>query len=263
MALKQETIDYRKENNLCPKCGQPSMPNRKMCSKHLAKESVRSNRNQKRRRQVRKIENLCTVCGKKSPVKGNVMCISCAENAAERMAELQYRRTRDGICIDCGQQLARDGLTTCLDCRKTATLRQSNRRNRLKNQNLCTECGEYPPVQDHKWCQLCYDNRNEWYADSAYKQRYAGIRAQDKIQVFEHYGNKCACCGEDESCFLAIDHIDGGGNEHRKNIGKAGSGFYKWLINNNFPEGFQILCHNCNMGKHLNNGICPHIKNKG
>jgi hypothetical protein len=26
-----------------------------------------------------------------------------------------------------------------------------------------------------------------------------------------------------------------------------------------FPKDrFQLLCHNCNMGKHMNGGICPH-----
>ena len=25
-----------------------------------------------------------------------------------------------------------------------------------------------------------------------------------------------------------------------------------------FPEGFQILCFNCNAGKHRNGGRCPH-----
>ncbi len=31
-----------------------------------------------------------------------------------------------------------------------------------------------------------------------------------------------------------------------------------WLKANNFPPGFQTLCHNCNIGKHRNKGICPH-----
>jgi hypothetical protein len=30
--------------------------------------------------------------------------------------------------------------------------------------------------------------------------------------------------------------------------------FYK----NNFPRGYRILCYNCNCGRALNNGICPH-----
>ena len=76
-----------------------------------------------------------------------------------------------------------------------------------------------------------------------------------KKLVFEHYGKKCACCGEKEKLFLSIDHINGGGGEHRK---KGGKKICVWLFKNNFPEGFQT---NCNWGKHINGGTCPH-KNK-
>lgn len=65
-------------------------------------------------------------------------------------------------------------------------------------------------------------------------------------EILNQYGNKCVCCGEDKKQFLAIDHINGGGNEHRRNIK---TNIYKWLKINNFPSGFQILCHNCNMAR--------------
>ena len=78
--------------------------------------------------------------------------------------------------------------------------------------------------------------------------------------VLEHYGGnppKCDCCGENYIEFLAIDHINGGGKKHRKIIGFAH--IYEWLIKNNFPKGFRILCHNCNsaLGYY---GYCPHQK---
>lgn len=31
----------------------------------------------------------------------------------------------------------------------------------------------------------------------------------------------------------------------------------------NYPEGYQVLCYNCNCGKSINNGICPHLDYKG
>jgi hypothetical protein len=74
--------------------------------------------------------------------------------------------------------------------------------------------------------------------------------------VLNHYGGKCACCGEDTYEFLAIDHINGGGNEQRKVVG-GGDGMVRWLIKNNYPEGFQVLCHNCNMAKGFYEE-CPH-----
>ncbi len=76
-----------------------------------------------------------------------------------------------------------------------------------------------------------------------------------KKLVFEHYGEKCDCCGEGEQIFLTIDHINGGGTRHRKKIGNK---ICVWLFKNNFPKGFQTLCFNCNWGKHINGGVCPH-----
>lgn len=82
-----------------------------------------------------------------------------------------------------------------------------------------------------------------------------------RIKVLYYYGGnppKCACCGENHIEFLSIDHMDGNGSQHRKAL-KIGAGieFYGWLIRNNFPEGFQVLCHNCNIAKGKNK-ICPH-----
>ena len=67
--------------------------------------------------------------------------------------------------------------------------------------------------------------------------------------------------------FLSIDHILGKkemdlipelveiGYSSKSNSGKL----RKWIIDNNFPEYFQILCHNCNTAKGLkdNNNKCP------
>jgi len=70
-------------------------------------------------------------------------------------------------------------------------------------------------------------------------------------------GSVCACCGETDIRFLTIDHVDGDGAQHRKLIGGGGN-TYKWLRQNGYPSGFQVLCYNCNMGRYRNGGICPH-----
>lgn len=77
-----------------------------------------------------------------------------------------------------------------------------------------------------------------------------------RIAAIEHYGKTCACCGESSLEFLCIDHISGGGNRHRKQVG-CGRNFYSWLKKNNYPEGFRTLCHNCNQSLGYN-GYCPH-----
>ncbi len=79
--------------------------------------------------------------------------------------------------------------------------------------------------------------------------------------VYNHYGNSCACCGESNSIFLSIDHKNNDGSTHRKQVKpfqKASGCMYLWIINHNFPTDLQLLCYNCNRGKHYNKGICPH-----
>lgn len=80
-------------------------------------------------------------------------------------------------------------------------------------------------------------------------------KKNDKEIVYSHYGNVCVCCGEGEKMFLTIDHIDNDGNSDRR---INGAHIYRRLINNGFPDNFQVLCRNCNWGKHINGGICPH-----
>ena len=34
---------------------------------------------------------------------------------------------------------------------------------------------------------------------------------------------------------------------------------WEWTMKNNYPDYLQILCWNCNLGKSLNGGTCPHV----
>ena len=80
-----------------------------------------------------------------------------------------------------------------------------------------------------------------------------------KILVISYYGGRCACCGCTDIRVLTIDHINGGGNEHRRIMG-YGSDTCSWLRKNGFPSGYQVLCLNCNSGRQVNGGICPHYR---
>ena len=84
---------------------------------------------------------------------------------------------------------------------------------------------------------------------------YRDYQRRARAIVLKHYGSKCACCGEKQVEFLAIDHINNDGAKHRREVGSRN--ISTWLIANKFPLGFQILCHNCNYAKSLR-GQCPH-----
>jgi len=83
-----------------------------------------------------------------------------------------------------------------------------------------------------------------------------------RIETFLRYGGLiCKCCGETGMDFLSIDHVNGRGNEHRKEIGVGSSSILRWLKRNNYPQGFQVLCFLCNFAKGKL-GTCPHQQMK-
>lgn len=91
-------------------------------------------------------------------------------------------------------------------------------------------------------------------------------RETERIDALTHYSGgqpRCACCGETHVAFLSFDHINGGGRQHRIELRESGQSdcMFKWLKKNNYPEGFQVLCHNCNQAKGYY-GYCPHQKEK-
>lgn len=77
--------------------------------------------------------------------------------------------------------------------------------------------------------------------------------------VVDHYGGKCACCGESNYEFLAIDHVNGGGTRLRREKIQSSRNYYK-IKKEGYPDTYRILCHNCNQSLGLY-GYCPHDRN--
>lgn len=126
--------------------------------------------------------------------------------------------------------------------------------------NICKKCDnkrnrEY--YQKHKVEALLRKRKYRLEHGEEIKARSRAKTLEIKTTIINHYGKECACCGETEIKFLTIDHIEGGGTKHRKQLGGGGQRIYRWLIKNNFPEGYQVLCWNCNCAKGLYN-TCPH-----
>jgi len=110
-------------------------------------------------------------------------------------------------------------------------------------------------------CKKCRREDNKIYRKNNLEiYRKAEIRKRRKIKakVMKAYGGKCECCGEDRFEFLTIDHIDGNGSKHKREVvGGGGDKFYWWLQRNKFPKGFRVLCFNCNCSRG-SFGYCPH-----
>lgn len=220
-----------------------------------------------RRRYERWVKlGLCEQCGKGKPKKRLRCCQACL-----RLHHNRYEaRKRSGLCAGCGRVPPAEGKLVCASCASYYSAQGRKRRRLLKRQNKCLTCGRRKPYKTLTKCKSCSDTALK-SSRVLYREKYKGNtkwhRAKTlriKKAAFDGYGGSiCKCCGETIIEFLSIDHINEDGAAHRRRLfggsrGAAGSAFYGWLKRNGFPPGFQVLCHNCNRGKHFNGGVCPH-----
>lgn len=139
-------------------------------------------------------------------------------------------------------------LKRCSRCDQEKSLEDFSRHQTTadRKQNICRSCSS----------QVGKGYRAKAKAEGkcSYSRR-TRLRLKCEVLAFYSHGlPKCACCGEDALEFLSIDHIHGGGSKHRKSLTST---IYNWLKKNGFPEGYRVLCHNCNQS--LGNlGYCPH-----
>jgi len=130
---------------------------------------------------------------------------------------------------------------------------------------------EYLQTPEHKL------QEKTLYQNLEYKTDKHVIYVANRLNILSHYSKHisnsnipcCNCCGENSHVdFLAIDHIAGKNQMDSEpkliKLGYSsklkGKGLINWIMKNNCPEGFQILCHNCNVAKGLigNDNTCTH-----
>lgn len=193
---------------------------------------------------------LCVECGG-AAMGGMRKCEACnsKKNESERKnkpTRLEKRRAL-GICPDCSQQ-AEIGKVRCSNC-----LDKLSGRYHKRKYEWCAGCHTSTPnrpVPGKTMCQSCLDKANER------NRRLRNI-------VLEHYGCFCHCvscdCKVKNPRHLTIDHKNNNGAKHRRETRGIGS-IYRWLIKNNFPEDFQVLCWNCNLAKEKYGGCCDGSK---
>ena len=123
---------------------------------------------------------------------------------------------------------------------------------------LCAYCGLVPKEPDRIGCGDCGRGHSKETSafSKARKDRTALYRRRTRIKALQKYGGKCVCCGELELLFLTIDHINGDGMKDRVHHG--GTGWFMELLRAPTRVDLQVLCYNCNMGREVNGGVCPH-----
>lgn len=145
-----------------------------------------------------------------------------------------------------------------------------------RNGNICKLCANkyslenYHKNQEHRkavnkiWRtknreRIQKKSREQYRINTAQKLAYSKKYAQKvKVELVSHYAPDMRCQCEDTNCWhqerctvnnlriLTMEHPNGGGNKQRKQLAIQGTTFYLWLRRNNYPEGFQVLCMNCN-----------------
>lgn len=197
----------------------------------------------------------CVGCSRPA-YDGRARCADCLESI--RQARRRYvERNREkvllsqkmfrehkiaaGLC-SCGQPLA-PNRKRCAECLERKRGYTNSRRARRQADGVCKGCGG--ERGENAYCDACL-------------ARVAEKSASLRSEVVAAYGGKCACCGESEPKFLQIDHIHNDGAEDRAG-GLVTISLYRWLKRHGYPKDrFRLLCANCNLGRHLNGGICPH-----
>jgi hypothetical protein len=111
---------------------------------------------------------------------------------------------------------------------------------------LCRYCGKPNERHPKVLCGACKDKK-------------AAFQKALKVETFNAYGGCfCSCCNEQELAFLTIDHVTA--KKKDDTWQRGGWVLYRELKQRGFPPGFLVMCFNCNCGRQLNGGICPHKK---
>ena len=193
--------------------------------------------NQKQRYHLRKSQGLCVACGQ-VPANCGLRCNACKDYQDEWRQHKTSALLASRLCW-CGRP-ARHGKKTCQECNE----RNKRTFRRRKSKGLCSYCRNPVAPDKQTICQSCSD-------------KYVLKRKKLREEVFNAYGGPvCNCCGETIDKFLTLDHTNNDGAQHRASVGR--NSVFKWVKDHNYPPGFQVLCWNCNLGKKLNGGVCPH-----
>lgn len=187
----------------------------------------------------------CHTC-KTDPLPGLKTCARCQARARI----WREKRLSSGQCGKCTAP-PEPGRTLCRSCADAA-----NHAGKARSAaGWCRSCTNR--VEPGKqYCRMCLDNRK------VYRDQY---RLDLRSEAFIRYGGPtCRCCGESRWEFLTVDHVNNDGARHIPAGAKyrlSGSRLYGWLKTNGYPEGFQVLCYNCNCAKGAF-GQCPHEKER-
>ena len=133
------------------------------------------------------------------------------------------------------------------------------------DQITCTDCEVAKPENEEHFYFRKNGKRDGRRCRPCHSRDKNADNRKVRDRVLEAYGWVCVCCGEDRYEFLQVDHVNGDGAEHRrqviahrkkKNEGSLAS--LRDIIRRGFPDTVQLMCANCNRAKGTMPGrSCP------
>jgi hypothetical protein len=156
---------------------------------------------------------------------------------AQKLKAISYY---GGKCAECGED---DLDLLCLD-----HVNNDGNKHRSKHGNKIYRLfHKHGPFEDTELQVLCHNHNFKKEVLTRRSNAKAPPRNR-KLEALEVYGKVCAKCGEADTDILQLDHIDGGGVAHFREVKLS---MAVWAKKNGYPKIFQTLCPNCNFKKHL------------
>jgi hypothetical protein len=223
-------------------CDKPVTAGKRKCAEHLAADSAKTADRRKKKK-----PNECRVTGcNKDKVPGKSSCQEHLESSRKDTQKTRDTNRAAGLCLfstKANPHPPMEGHTVCAAHSASMTVTRMADYNAAKAVGKCP-CGKTPEHDPEPGYTTCKDAR----------ARDKASRDTCKRAALEHYSHVksgespfCCMCGNDDYDTLQLDHIGGGGNAHRKEIGKA---IYQWAKNNNYPPRLRVVCANCHVKLH-------------
>jgi len=161
------------------------------------------------------------------------------------------RRASDGLESECKECKSKRNI----EYEKTPRCKEKRQRRDKVKRSECSKRHYQNNIDRYRKCNEMRYNKNK--EEISEKRKITNKLL--KFEVMSHYSiiigvPICAhkYCQITDIDMLCIDHINNNGNKHRKEEGITGGvKLYKWLIDNNYPTEFQVLCWNHNMKKYM------------
>jgi len=150
------------------------------------------------------------------------------------------------FCVSCDGKSDNKPLPGCIEPRHIKHYLNRKERNNEYRRRKRKEARELSIVWEKK--------------EDPQKRRDYGKKQYDlrKEKIYSILGEKCVKCGYSDIRALQIDHVNGGGNTHRRALGWKYFKTLSEMSQDDLRKDFQILCANCNMIKKAENNEYSH-----